>query len=69
MDKGIESRVKFAIDGGEQKVLKPDGNRPPIASDLAPGKHHVRIELSDAKLPAGSTDKIKIWGIGGAGSL
>jgi len=67
MGKGVESRVTFSIDGGAAQVLKPDGHRRPIASNLAPGRHCLRIELDDKQPAAGSTDKIRVWAVGGAG--
>lgn len=68
MDKGLESRVKFSIDGGEQQILKVGGDRPPIAKGLSPGKHRIRIELTGKPEGEGANGKIRIWGIGGAGA-
>lgn len=61
-------RVKFSIDGGPLQQFKMHGDRPPLAMDLAPGKHLVRIEVS-AKGNQPETDTISIWGIGGAVGL
>ncbi len=67
IDKGLESRVVFSIDGGAQQILKPHGDRPPIAKGLSPGKHRIRIELTGKPEGEETNGKVKVWGIGGAG--
>ena len=62
LDKGAESVAKFSIDGAVPQVLKTEGNRPPLASNLTPGKHRIRIESAGSKV-----GKVRIWAIGAAG--
>ena len=69
IDKGAEPFVTYSIDGATPKALKSNGDRPPIADNLAPGEHRVRIEFAGSKLPPGATDKVKIWSLGTAGGL
>lgn len=66
VDNPLESKLRFAIDDAKAHPLKFNGNRPPIATGLSAGKHRVRVEIaSDA--PAGKQDKVRVWGVGGAG--
>lgn len=67
MDKAVESCVTFSIDGNKQQTLKADTHRRPLASDLVPGKHRVRIKMSGNNAVVGDVGKVRIWGIGGAG--
>jgi len=67
VDKGFGSRVTFSVDRGAPQALKPDAHRRPLARDLAPGKHRLRIEVSGAPAAGAPTDKIHIWAIGSAG--
>jgi hypothetical protein len=67
MDKGLESRVRFSIDGSVDQELKPDAHRRPIARNLVTGKHSVGIELIGASGSTNTVGKIKVWGVGGAG--
>ena len=67
VDKGFKSRATFSVDGGTPQALKPDAHRRPLARDLAPGKHRLRIEVSGDPAAGAPTDKIRIWAIGSAG--
>ena len=67
VNKGFGSRMTFSVDGGAPQALKPDAHRRPLARDLAPGKHRLRIEVSRDPAVGTPTDKIHIWAIGGAG--
>ena len=67
IDKGAETLSTFSIDGGAPQVLKTNGNRPPLASNLAPAKHRVRVEFAGNKAPQGSKAQVHIWAIGAAG--
>ena len=62
--KGAEPLVTFSIDGGAPQPLKPDANRPPIASGLATTAHRVRVEYSGSKAPQAPVGQIKIWAVG-----
>ena len=62
--KGAEPLVTFTIDGGAPQPLKPDGNRPPIASGLTLAAHRVRVEYSGSKAPQTGVGQIKIWAVG-----
>lgn len=64
IEKGAEPLVTFSIDGGAPQPLKPDGNRPPIATGLTPTAHRVRVEYSGSKAPQAAVGQIKIWAIG-----
>ena len=66
IDKGAESLATFSIDGCAPQPLKPSPNRLPLATDLAPGEHNIRIVFSGSKLPQGATDRVRIWGVGAA---
>ena len=67
LGKGAEPFATFSIDGGDPQPLKTNGDRLPLAENLAAGDHRIRIEFAASNLPTGSTDKIKIWGLGTAG--
>jgi len=67
IDKEAEPFASFTIDGGLAQPLKSSANRLPLAEDLPPGQHRVRIEFAGSKVPAGSTAKVKIWAVGAAG--
>lgn len=58
----------FTIDGGNSLPLKEDAHRRPIAANLPPGLHRIRIETQRSGADSGSLGKLKIWGLGGAGS-
>lgn len=66
-DKEAESLVTFSIDGGAAQPLKANGNRVPLAENLAPGKHRLLITFSGGKAPEGSVAKARVWGVGAAG--
>ncbi len=67
-DKEKPPKASFSIDGGKQQPLKEDAHRRPIAVNLSPGAHRIRIEISAPEGTAPSSGKLKIWGIGGAES-
>ncbi len=69
IDKDSEPFATFSIDGGKAQSLKNSPNRLPLAEDLPPGQHRVRIEFAGSKVPAGSAAKVKIWAVGAAGAL
>ena len=56
----------FSIDGGKPQPLKEDAHRRPIATNLSPGAHRIRIELQRTGEVFGSPGKLKVWGLGGA---
>lgn len=58
----------FSIDGGKPQPLKEDAHRRPIATNLSPGPHRLRIETQRNGAASGASGKLKIWGLGGAGS-
>jgi lysophospholipase L1-like esterase len=69
IDKDSEPFATFSIDGGKAQPLKNSPNRLPLAEDLPPGQHRVRIEFAGSKAPVGSTAKVKIWAVGAAGAV
>lgn len=69
IDKESEPFASFSIDGGKQQPLKNSPNRLPLAEDLSPGQHRVRIDFAGSKVPAGSAAKVRIWAVGAAGAL
>lgn len=69
IDAEAEPFANFSIDGGAAQPLKSSPNRLPLAEDLPPGPHHVRIGFSGSKAPQAATAKVRIWGVGGAGAL
>ncbi len=58
----------FTIDGGKPQPLKEDAHRRPIATNLPPGLHRIRIETQRNGAASGSPGKLKVWGVGGTGS-
>jgi lysophospholipase L1-like esterase len=68
LDEEAERFATFSIDGGSAQPLKKSPNRLPLAEDLAPGQHRVRIEFAGSKVPQGSTAKVRIWAVGAAGA-
>ena len=68
IEKEAEPFATFSIDGGKAQSLKSIANRLPLAENLAPGQHRVRIEFAGGKLPQGSTAKVRIWAVGAAGA-
>ena len=69
IDKDSEPYASFSIDGGKEQPLKNSPNRLPLAEDLPPGQHRVRIGFAGGKVPAGSAAKVRIWAVGSAGVL
>jgi hypothetical protein len=69
IDKDSEPFATYTIDDGKAQPLKNSPNRLPLADDLPPGQHRVRIEFAGSKVPTGSTAKVKIWAVGAAGAL
>lgn len=69
IDKDAEAFATFSVDGGAPQFLKSNGNRVPLAEDLAPGKHRVRITFSGGKAAQDSVAKARVWGVGAAGVL
>lgn len=67
IDKEAEAHATYSIDGGPSQPLKINPNRLPLAENLPPGKHRVRIEFAGSKLPQEATAKVRIWGVGSAG--
>jgi lysophospholipase L1-like esterase len=67
IDKEAEAHATFSIDGGKAQPLTINPNRLPLAENLPPGKHRVRIEFAGSKSPQGATAKVRIWGLGSAG--
>ena len=67
IEKEAEPFVTFSIDGAIPQPLKPDGNRPPIANNLAPTMHRIRLEYSGSKASQPAPGKIRIWAVGVAG--
>lgn len=61
-------QAAFSIDGGKPQPLKEDAHRRPIALNLSPGMHKLRVEIQRNGTPSGSLGKLKIWGMGGAES-
>lgn len=68
-DKEAEAFASFSIDGGAAQPLKTSANRLPLAEDLSPGQHRVRIEFAGSKAPKGSTAKARVWAVGAAGAV
>lgn len=68
IDEEAERFASFSIDGGAAQPLRKSPNRLPLAEDLAPGQHRVRIEFAGSKVPPGSTAKVRIWAVGAAGA-
>ena len=68
-DKEAEAFASFSIDGGAAQPLKTSANRLPLAEDLSPGQHRVRIEFAGSKAPQGSTAKARVWAVGAAGAV
>ena len=68
IDEESERFATFSIDGGAAQPLKKSPNRLPLAEDLPPGQHRVRIEFAGSKVPQGSTAKVRIWAVGAAGA-
>jgi lysophospholipase L1-like esterase len=58
----------FTIDGDTPRPLKEDAHRRPVATQLSPGPHRIRIEIQRSGPPSDSPGKLKVWGVGGAGS-
>ncbi len=69
IDKDAEAFASFSIDGGTTQPLTNNPNRLPLADELAPGNHRVRIEFAGSKAPNGATANVRIWGIGAAGAV
>lgn len=46
MDKSLAAPVTYSIDGAAPQPLRLEGNRPPLATKLPPGKHHLVIKCS-----------------------
>lgn len=69
IDKDSEPFATFSIDGGQAQPLKNSPNRLPLAENLPPGQHRVRIEFAGSKVPAGSAANVKIWSVGAAGAI
>ena len=67
IEKGAEPFVTFSIDDGAPQPLIPYGNRPPIANNLAPAVHRIRLEYSGSKAPQLIPGKIRISAVGVAG--
>ena len=67
IDKEAEPFATFTIDGGKAQPLKSSPNRLPLAEDLPPGQHRVRIEFAGSKAPQ-ETAKVRIWAVGAAGT-
>ncbi len=57
----------FTIDGGKPQPLKEDAHRRPVAANLSPGLHRIRIETQRTGAVSGTPGKLKVWGVGGAG--
>lgn len=51
-EKGLDKLCTYSIDGAAPQSLKADGNRPPLATNLAPGKHTLKIEYAGSKASA-----------------
>lgn len=68
IDAASEPFAKFSIDGGSAQPLKTNPNRLPLAENLSPGPHRVRIEIAGSKVPERTAAKVRIWGIGAAGA-
>lgn len=66
--KAAESFVTFSIDNGAPTPLKNVPNRLPIAENLPPGEHRIRVDFAGSKMPQGAADKVRIWAVGGAGN-
>lgn len=60
-------RAVFSIDDNKPQPLKEDAHRRPIASNLRPGVHRIRIEILRDGAASGPVGKLKVWGVGGAG--
>lgn len=69
IDKEAEAHATYSIDDGKAQPLKINPNRLPLAENLPPGKHRVRIEFAGSKSSQGATAKVRIWGLGSAGKL
>ncbi len=69
IEKDSEPFATFSIDGGKEQPLKNSPNRLPLAEDLPPGQHRVRIEFAGNKAPAGTAAKIRVWAVGAAGVM
>ena len=69
IDKESEPFATLSIDGGKPQPLKASANRLPLAEDLSPGRHRVRIDFAGSKVPSGSAAKVKIWAVGAAGAI
>lgn len=67
IDKAAEAHATYSIDGGKPQPLTINPNRLPLAENLPPGKHRVRIDFAGSKSPQGATAKVRIWGLGSAG--
>ncbi len=63
-----ERFATFSIDGGNPQPLKKSPNRLPLAEDLSPGQHRVRIDFAGSKVPQGSNAKVRVWAVGAAGA-
>lgn len=60
-----EPFATFSIDDGASQPIKTNPNRLPLAENLPPGQHRIRISFAGSKAPKG----IKIWGVGAAGAV
>lgn len=67
IDTEAEPLASYRIDGGESRPLKRNPNRLPLAEELKPGKHSVRIELASAINRQLPNAKVRIWSLGAAG--
>jgi hypothetical protein len=68
IDKEAEPFATFSIDGGKPQPLKNSPNRLPLAENLSPGQHRVRIEFAGSKAPQEAA-KVRIWSVGAAGAI
>lgn len=64
-----EPYASFSIDGGTAQPLKRSPNRLPLAEDLSPGPHRVRIDFAGSKASQGAAAKVRIWAVGAAGPM
>lgn len=64
-DKEQAPQGSFSIDGGKPQPLKEDAHRRPIATNLSPGLHRIRIDIQRDGKVSNSPGKLKVWAVGG----
>lgn len=63
-----EPFASFSIDGGPVQPLKRSPNRLPLAENLSPGPHRLRIAYAGSKAGPASAGKVRLWSVGAAGA-